>query len=107
MRKTQSIKGEMVDFDLLEIKSRMSESPKSEGVVQRERFIDKKRRRSINRNIDEAQAKNRRYAESMLHAQKQRNDESPIPTNNVELVSEEVQDENQTSTITKGRRLKD
>lgn len=70
MTKVLSAKGETVDFDLLAIKSQMSESPKNEEVVARERFIDKKRRRGT-RKIDtmlSEQSENKRYAENAINA---------------------------------------
>lgn len=45
-RKVVSIKGEMVDFDLLKIKNQIVQSPKTNDVVAREKFIDKRRRRT-------------------------------------------------------------
>jgi len=44
-RKVMSIRGEMVDFDLSEIKKQILNSPENDSAKKRERFIDKKRRR--------------------------------------------------------------
>lgn len=71
-RKVVSARGEKVDFDLLKIKAQINESsPKSVDVVARERFIDKKRRRT-NRKTDEMlaqQADAKRYAEDAMRLQ--------------------------------------
>jgi hypothetical protein len=45
-RTVTSIKGERVDFDLLKIKNQIVQSPKTNDVVAREKFIDKRRRRT-------------------------------------------------------------
>jgi predicted homoserine dehydrogenase-like protein len=52
-RKAKSIRGEVVDFDLAEIKNKILNSPTPDVVQQRERFIDKRRRRSSRKKIDE------------------------------------------------------
>lgn len=115
MRKVQSIKGEIVDFDLLEVKSKMADSPKSESVVQRERFIDKKRRRSNGRKIDEMleqQSKNKHYAESIIESQrnslKEKIAEKAEKAEKVEISDFNVSEpsENNSETVIKGRRLK-
>ena len=71
-RKVVSARGEIVDFDLLKIKAQINESsPKSIEVVARERFIDKRRRRT-SRKIDEMlqqQADSTRYAEEAIKFQ--------------------------------------
>lgn len=72
-RTATSIKGEEVDFDLFEIKNQINNSPKTDDVVERERFIDKKRRRT-SRKIDEVlakQAESRNYAKAMIDNQRQ------------------------------------
>ena len=82
-RKVVSAKGELVDFDLLKIKSQINESsPKTIEIVARERFIDKRRRRT-NRKIDEMlsqQADSKRYAEEAIKTQQEQkvNDETVI-----------------------------
>lgn len=56
-RKARSIKGEVVDFDLFEIKRKIGEKPISADVENREKFVYSKRRRSakrvINKMLDE------------------------------------------------------
>jgi len=46
-RKTRSIRGEIVDFDLFDIKKQMQNAPITTDVKKRENFIDKKRRRNV------------------------------------------------------------
>lgn len=48
-----SIRGEKVDFDLLQIKNTIAALPQTENVQKRERFINKKRRRGLKRRVDE------------------------------------------------------
>lgn len=47
MAKTRSAKGETVDFDLLRIKGQIAQKPKTQQVVAREKFIDKKLHRRL------------------------------------------------------------
>lgn len=44
-RKTKSMRGTVVDFDLLDIKNQMATTPKTTEVQAREDFVDKKLRR--------------------------------------------------------------
>lgn len=52
-RKVKSIRGEVVDFDLMEIKNKIMTAPTPDTVNQRERFIDKRRRRGSRKKVDE------------------------------------------------------
>jgi hypothetical protein len=52
-RKVTSVRGVVVDFDLLAIKGQMSAKPKTETTKVRERFIDKKRRRTTRNTVDQ------------------------------------------------------
>ncbi len=52
-RKVKSIRGETVDFDLIDIKNKIMTAPTPDTVQQRERFIDKRRRRGSRKKIDE------------------------------------------------------
>lgn len=52
-RKVKSIRGEVVDFDLMDIKNKIMTAPTPETVNQRERFIDKRRRRGSRKKVDE------------------------------------------------------
>lgn len=56
-RKVKSVRGEIVDFDLIDIKNRIMNAPMPDTVTQRERFIDKKRRRGSRKKVDEILAK--------------------------------------------------
>lgn len=93
--KIMSVKGELVDFDLLAIKSQIAESPRTEDVVERERFIDKKRRRGgrkINQMLAE-QSDNKKYAESMIDANRKASAaEKASPAEPVNSQTEEIPD---------------
>ncbi len=52
-RKVKSIRGEIVDFDLFAIKEQISNTPKNADVKNRERFIDKKRRRATRNSVND------------------------------------------------------
>lgn len=52
-RKVKSIRGEVVDFDLFAIKQQILTSPKTDSATKRERFIDKKRRRTTRNTVSE------------------------------------------------------
>jgi len=52
----RTAKGRMVDFDLLKIKQQMSVAPKSEELKNRESMIDKKLRRKVKKEENEAPA---------------------------------------------------
>lgn len=52
-RKVKSIRGEIVDFDLIDIKNKIMNAPTPDTVQQRERFIDKRRRRGSRKKVDE------------------------------------------------------
>ena len=72
-RKVRSARGEWVDFDLLKIKAEINNAPMTIDIVARERFIDKRRRRT-NRKADEMlaqQAESKRYAEEAIKQQQE------------------------------------
>lgn len=50
MRKVRSIKGQIVDFDLIKIKQQIAAQPAPVNVREREDFIDKKVRRRSKKN---------------------------------------------------------
>jgi hypothetical protein len=52
-RKTNSMRGEVVDFDLLAIKEQINGSPVTETIQNREKFIDLKRRRGTKRKLQD------------------------------------------------------
>jgi hypothetical protein len=51
-RKARSIKGEVVDFDLLEVKRKIGDKPVSTDVKNRENFVFSKRRRGAKKVIN-------------------------------------------------------
>lgn len=58
-RTKMSIRGELVDFDKLQImKKQILKKPKTEEIKNRERFIDKKRRRGTKNSIDKLLSQN-------------------------------------------------
>ena len=52
-RKVRSMRGEEVDFDLMEIKKQMADQPKSMEVKAREDFIEQRLRRRAKRRIQQ------------------------------------------------------
>lgn len=52
-RKTTSMRGEVVDFDLFALKEQISGAPKTETIQNRERFIDLKRKRGTKRKLQD------------------------------------------------------
>lgn len=52
-RKTTSMRGEVVDFDLFAIKEQINGAPVTETIQNRERFIDLKRRRGTKRKLQD------------------------------------------------------
>lgn len=77
-RKVQSIRGETVDFDLIDIKNRIMKAPTPDSVQQRERFIDKRRRRNSRKRVDEMIAQqqlNEASVRTALDEQRQRNED--------------------------------
>lgn len=49
-KKIKSARGEILDLDLMKIKTSMENKPKTANVIEREEFIDQKLRRHIRRN---------------------------------------------------------
>lgn len=49
--KVRSVRGVVVDFDLLRIKDQMQNAPAPSDVKKRENFIDKKRRRNTKKSV--------------------------------------------------------
>ena len=52
-RKVRSARGVMIDFDLPKIKNQILKTPKTDDIKKRERFIDKKRRRTSRNTVDQ------------------------------------------------------
>lgn len=82
-----SVKGVIVDFDILKIKGEMLKTPKSESTKTRERFIDKKRRRST-RTIDQMLAQQQKHEASVREALAR--PKTPTPEVTVEQLKADV-----------------
>lgn len=52
-RKSQSIRGQTVDFDLLRVKASIEDREKPDSVEMREKYIDIRRRRNPRRNVSD------------------------------------------------------
>ena len=61
--KVRSLRGEIVDFDLFQIKSRMLQAPVTNDTKQREQYISKRRRRVLRNKLDDIVANNGPQAE--------------------------------------------
>ena len=72
------MRGETVDFDLFDIKNKILSAPVDENTKQRERFIDKRKRRSSSRKIDEMLAQQKHNEESVRAAIKKSKDDAPL-----------------------------
>lgn len=70
-RVTSSLKGETVDFDLLEMKEQMIKAPKTEDTKVRERHVDRRRRRGSRsvRDVLVSQQINQASAEASIRRQ--------------------------------------
>lgn len=99
-RKTMSARGTVVNFDLFEIKKQIL-TPATEAGKKRERFIDKKRRRTSRTSIDQLiaqQKQNEASVRESLAKQKLNNEaaqtakvETPVVTENeTDVVVNEV-----------------
>lgn len=92
MSKAISRRGEEVDFELLRMKDQLNSVPKTIDVVHRERFIDKRKRRSGSRKIKELlaeQQENKKLAQEKIKKQReQTSPETPEITKNVEVAEE-------------------
>lgn len=105
-RKVMSARGEIVDFDRELIKSQLENAPKTEDIIVRERFVDKKRRKGkgTGRTLNEmlkSQVENEKYVAESLAKSKidkelvttavtQAKDEVITEENIVEITSDEV-----------------
>lgn len=107
MGKTRSIKGEIVDFDLLKVKRRMENRDKPDSVQMREEYIEIRRRRNPRRNVSDLvseQRQNEAVAREKIQQSKEnsKNEVGPEAVTVSEVI-EGVQDENldPTTTVTK------
>jgi hypothetical protein len=67
-RKVRSIKGEVVDFDLFEIKKQIEEKPVSKDVKNREDFVYAKRKRGSKRTVGKMLNEQRKNTEDVRAA---------------------------------------
>lgn len=105
-RKARSIRGEIVDFDLLKVKKSIENRKKPESAELREKYIDIRRRRNPRRNVSDlvreqsqnaADARNKieQSKRNALKAADEANntpDESPIKVTDVVEVPAEMGD---------------
>jgi len=91
---TRSIRGEIVDFDLLEVKASMERRRKTNGVENREQYIDIKRRRNPRRSVADLEAEqNKNVAdarEKMRKSKQNRKDAENEKVNSAELSEDKV-----------------
>lgn len=106
-RKARSIRGEIVDFDLLKVKKSIENRKKPESAELREKYIDIRRRRNPRRNVSDlvreqsqnaADARNKieQSKRNALKAADEANntpDESPIKVTDVVEVPAEMGDQ--------------
>ena len=103
-RKVKSIKGDVVDFDLFLVKEQIGKTPKTDEVLQRERYVDVKRRRATRKDINQLlaeQNKNKRRAqkaleESKLKAEKDKDAVEEPKEKNSTVEVKEVKEEKET-----------
>lgn len=67
-RKVTSMRGEVVDFDLFEIKAQINGAPVTETIQNRERFIDLKRRRGTKRKLQDMLAEQEASKQAVVDA---------------------------------------
>lgn len=103
-RKVRSIRGEIVDFDLLKVKKSIENRKKPESAELREKYIDIRRRRNPRRNVSDlvreqsqnaADARNKieqskRNALKAAEEAKNAPDESPVEVTDVVEVPSEM-----------------
>lgn len=95
-----SRRGEKVDFKLLQLKNQLNNAPKTIDVERRERFIDKRRRRSGARKINEMlaeQAENQKYAREKIEEQRKtydNEDQESVDNSQAETIVEVIKNEN-------------
>lgn len=114
-RKVRSIKNEIVDFDLFDIKNQMSQSPKSADVLMRESYIDIKRRRASRKDIEQLQAeqaKNKAMVRRKMkeqqnaEAKKTKTTKADATTETVDTVEETQEQQTEPKKKTKKRIIK-
>lgn len=77
-RKTTSMRGEVVDFDLFAIKEQINGAPVTETIQNRERFIDLKRRRGTKRKLQDMLAEQEASQRMVTEALASKTTEEPV-----------------------------
>ena len=91
-RKTTSMRGEVVDFDLFAIKEQINGAPLTETIQTRERFIDLKRRRGTKRKIQDMLAEqevSQRNAAEAIKKPAKAADETPAAVAKRKIIKKE------------------
>lgn len=81
-RKTRSMRGETVDFDLLKIKQKIQSREKPDEVERREQYIDIRRRRNPRRNVADLiadQERNENDAAEKIRISREAKKKNPRP----------------------------
>lgn len=78
-RKTISMRGEVVDFDLFAIKDQISSAPVTETIETRERFISLKRKRGTKRKIQDLLAEQELNKNAVAEATANKHEEVEEP----------------------------
>lgn len=111
-RKVQSARGETIDFDLIDIKNRIMTAPTPDAVQQRERFIDKRRRRNSRKKVDEMltqQQINETSVRLALNEQRKKNEDEKnsqphvVISDTIVTADQSVQDDSETEVKPKRR----
>ena len=93
-RHDKSIRGEMIDFDLISLKSQISDTPRSTEAEDRERFVYSKRRRGTKRTVEE-----------MLDAQKANVDKLKSDAKSVNPLADKVDVPTKAKKVTTKRKI--
>ena len=92
--KARSIRGEVVDFDLMKVKQKIEPSAKPDSVEMREKYIDIRRRRNPRRNVSDLvdeQRQNEIEAREKI-AQSKANREAKLAATEVEETVEQAEE---------------
>lgn len=81
-RKTTSMRGQVVDFDLFAIKEQINGAPVTETIQNREKFIDLRRRRGTKRKLQDLLAEQEKAARAessnVAEVSSENEDEKPV-----------------------------
>jgi len=67
-RKTRSMRGEDVDFDLMDVKAQIASQPKPTEVKSREDFIERRLNRRLNRKLERERLKEQEEKKHVVEA---------------------------------------